>query len=975
MFARSLLLAITLLSAPGLLAAVAAAQSGPDLVDDDFQLSTPSSSDFVLQGNDLFGHSVAHLGDLNGDGVGDIAVGAVGDNAVGDWTGAVWILFPHRDGSIRAFQKICPGEGGFGGILGDMDYFGWAVTGIGDLDGDGTIDLAVGSRSESEGAVWILFLRPTGTVRSWQKISARDGGFSGTLNPGADFGLGLAPIGDLDADGVPDLAVGAPGVTVSGQNTGAVWILSLNANGTVKAEQEISGASGGFGGVLEAGDSFGISVAPLGDFDGDGITDLAVGADGDDDGADNAGAVWMLFLQTDGTVKAHQKISATVGGFGGSLDPSEKFGAAITVPGDLDADGVTDLMVGAPRDDDGGFNYGAAWTLFLRPDGTVRAEQKISADHGGFGGSMMTMEQFGCALAPLGDLNGDGIVEVAVGALGNDDWNADSGGVWILSLDSTGICRAEQEINNFSFWTEYSDERWFGSSVADAGDLNGDGWSDLLVGAPEAQGGGEGRGAFWIMLLNPSGYPAMRYRIGDGEGGFTGALDDFDHFGAAVARSATYCDYVVGAPGDDGGGTDRGAIWLLRGNPPGSIWRQEEIGDMTPGMLARLDDGDHFGASVSTLIDLDGDGYDEIVVGAPGDDDGELDAGAVYILFLHPYGLLRSVTKIGAGAGGFGGTLAAGDGFGTGVAGLDDLNGDGRAELAVSASGADDGGFDRGAVWILSLDADGFVTSEWKVASGTGGFEGVLADGDGFGSAVGAAGDFNGDGTPDLIIGASGDDTAGVDRGAAWLVCLDPGGFARSHRKIAHSVGGFPSEWWGGLWDNDRFGGAACSLGDLDGNGARELVIGAPRADSPPQDLGAAFILFCNPIMSASAVSRLGSGANPDIFSSTHPPVLGGNWSAEVDAGAIGADGVVFVFVYGAGHPGIPIVCGELLLDPFSPSLATHWAVASGGVSSHEIPVPYDLVFSGATASAQAYLVDVAPSGQLTNALDLTFGF
>ncbi len=150
---------------------------------------------------------------------------------------------------------------------------------------------------------------------------------------------------------------------------GAMWVLFLNTDGTVKAHQKISETEGGFTGSLDSGDAFGVRLGFLGDLDGDGVDDLSVGAGGDDDGASSSGAVWLLFLNPDGTVKAHQKISSTEGGFTGVIDGSA-FGKAGASLGDLDGDGVGDLAVGAWQDDDGcpggnDCNTGAMWVLFL----------------------------------------------------------------------------------------------------------------------------------------------------------------------------------------------------------------------------------------------------------------------------------------------------------------------------------------------------------------------------------------------------------------------------------------------------------------------------------------------------------------------------------------------------------------------------------------------------------------------------------
>ena len=232
-----------------------------------------------------------------------------------------------------------------------------------------------------------------GTVLSHQKISATEGGFGSGLDERDLFGFSIGSLGDLDGDGVGDLAVGAPndddGGTTQFDGGGAVWVLFLNEDGTVKSHQKISATQGGFNGTLDAGDFFGSSVASLDDLDRDGVTDLAVGAYFDDDGGptgtvDERGAVWVLFLNADGTVKSQQKISDTEGGFTGTLDDSDAFGFSVASLGDLDGDGVGDLAVGAPRDDDGfAHDRGAVWILFLTADGTVKAEQKISDTEGG----------------------------------------------------------------------------------------------------------------------------------------------------------------------------------------------------------------------------------------------------------------------------------------------------------------------------------------------------------------------------------------------------------------------------------------------------------------------------------------------------------------------------------------------------------------------------------------------------------------
>ena len=159
-------------------------------------------------------------------------------------------------------------------------------------------------------------------------------------------------------------------------------------HGWVLSHQKISDTEGGFTGTLHDLNRFATSMAALGDLDGDGVGDLAVGARWDNDGGTEHGAVWILFLKRDGTVKSHQKISDTAGGFTGILDDQDHFGSSMASLGDLDGDGVGDLAVGGALDDDGGGGRGAVWVLFLNPDGTVKWHQKISSTEGGFTGAL-----------------------------------------------------------------------------------------------------------------------------------------------------------------------------------------------------------------------------------------------------------------------------------------------------------------------------------------------------------------------------------------------------------------------------------------------------------------------------------------------------------------------------------------------------------------------------------------------------------
>ncbi len=407
----------------------------------------------VLDDSDMFGVSVDSIGDINNDGITDIIVGASKDDDGGTDRGAVYIIALKTDGTVKAYQKISSTEGGFTGVLNDGDVFGSSVSSLGDLNGDGVVDVAVGAEYDGDGgiwhgAVWILFLDTNGTVQSHQKISDTQGGFTGILNDHVTFGSDIANLGDLNNDGNPDLAVGARRDDDGGSRRGAVWILFLNANGTVQSHQKISDTEGNFTAVLEFEDYFGGSVANIGDIDHDGVIDLAVGSYRDDDGGTNFGAIYILFLNTDGTVKGYQKISATQGGFTGTLNSECLFGVSLAPIGDLDWDNNMDIVVGSCGDDTGGNNRGAVFILHLDSNGTVKAHQKIATGLNGFTGTLYDGDYFGRAVSFIGHIGDQHTI--LVGASNDDDSGTDAGSAWLLKIKGEVNPMLEQNmsINN-----------------------------------------------------------------------------------------------------------------------------------------------------------------------------------------------------------------------------------------------------------------------------------------------------------------------------------------------------------------------------------------------------------------------------------------------------------------------------------------------------------------------------------------------
>jgi len=889
----------------------------------------------VLDDGDGFG-KVTSLGDLDGDGIIDIAVGAPGDDDGGTGRGAVWILFMNADGTVKAHQKISDTQGNFTGTLDNEDFFG-AVTNIGDLDNDEITDIAVGAwgdddASPNSGAVWILFLNSDGTVKTHQKISATQGGIVG-LTANRLFGDAVSAIGDLDGDGNKDIVVGSPNYdNDGGLYKGCVWVLFLNSNGTVKAQQKINDYNGNFTYSLDNNDNFGSDVSNIGDLDKDGVTDIAVGAWQDDDGGTNRGAIYILFLNSNGTVKANQKISNTSGNFNGILDNEDRL-HGVSYLGDIDNDSIYDIAASS-FDDDGGNNRGGIWILFLKNDGNVKDFVKISNTSGNFTGTLNDDDKIGCEISFLGDLNNDGNIELIAAARGDDDGGTDRGAVYILSLCTidTLACEADfvyavDSVNYLQYtftdqstsdstilvwewdfgdgnssyqqnpehtytdtgtyivcitiytfddcedtfcdtievydpnacdpgtvlsWTKISDTEGDFDGVLDdgdgfayvcsIGDLDLDGITDIAVGANNDDDGGSGNGAVWILFLNIDGTVKSYQKISATQGNFTGNLNNEDHFGTSPKMIGDLDndgvqDIAVGAWGDDDDVNNSGAVWILFLNTDGTVKEHQKI-SATQGGLVGLTENRCFGSAVCSLGDLNGDGNEDIVVGTPAyDNDGGLYKGCVWVLFLNADGTVNEQQKINDYHGNFSYSLDNNDNFGNTIASIGDLNGDGITDIAVRAKNDDDGGTDRGAVYILFLDSNGTVLADKKISSTQGNFSGQLDDSDHFGYCS-YVGDIDGDGINDVAAGTGWDDDGGTDRGAVWFLFLNTDGTVKGHQKISSTEGNFS----GTLDDGDSFGGINY-LGDFNNDNSQEYVVGSFGDDDGGIDRGAVYIL------------------------------------------------------------------------------------------------------------------------------------
>ena len=367
-------------------------------------------------GNQFFGERVLLVPDLDGDGSAELLVSSPNLGA-----GRVRVLSGRTGALVWVAQGIDAGE-----------RFGRGVAAHGDHNGDGVPDLLVGApqTANQRGRVDVL--------------SGADGtrliSYSGPVPTVAfeDFGSALATVGDVDLDGVPDFAVGAPLADDNGQNSGALRILS-GVDGALIAER--------FGSGVNA--QLGVAMATLGDTNGDGILDLIVGEWGDDTMGPSAGAAEIVSGATGAVL--HRFLADAA---------QDHFGFSVGAVGDVDGDGVPDAIVGGWENSQVAFWAGMA-RVYSGADGSVI--------HTFFGGA--AEDKFGGAVAGAGDVDGDGHADVLVGALQEQ---GSLGAVHLFS-GATGERLARH--------TGFVPNGQLGVWVSGGLDLDGDGAPDYAAGA------------------------------------------------------------------------------------------------------------------------------------------------------------------------------------------------------------------------------------------------------------------------------------------------------------------------------------------------------------------------------------------------------------------------------------------------------------------------------------------------------------
>ncbi len=431
-------------------------------------------------------------------------------------------------------------------------------------------------------------------------------------------------------------------------------------------------------------------------------------------------------------------------------------------------------------------------------------------------------DYLGNSVSTAGDVNGDGYDDIIMGA-----YRSSAGRAYIFfgGPEFSGSFSASSA--DIIIVGEAADDH-LGCSVSTAGDVNGDGYDDIIVGAEDNDAGGDRAGRAYIFFGGP-GFSGL-FNASSADVVITGEAAD-DELGRSVSTAGDingdgYDDIIVGAWHNDTGGSNAGRAYIFFGGPGFSGSFNASSADV---IITGEAANDHLGCSVSTAGDVNGDGYDDIIVGAHYNGAGGAWAGRAYIFFGGP-GFSGSFNASAADI------IITGEAMdnqlGISVSTAGDVNSDGYDDIVVGAHGNSVGGTAAGRAYVF-----------WGSPGFSGSFSASSADiiitgeaaNDWLGYSVSTAGDINGDGYDDIIVGAYLNDAGGSDVGRAYVFHGGPGFSGSFNASSANII-------ITGEAADDLLGFSVSTAGNVNSDGCDDIIVGAWRNDAGGTDAGRAYV-------------------------------------------------------------------------------------------------------------------------------------
>lgn len=803
----------------------------PITIDPIISYGNPGNANVQLAGKQQgaqAGESVASAGDVNGDGYSDVIVGAPFFDSGKKDQGAFFIYFGSSIG-LNPNGILCTGDN----KVGDA-YFAQSLSGAGDVNGDGFSDVIAGSYAYAngeagEGAAYIFYGSAAGINLTGVKIESN--------LPTAEFGKSVASAGDVNGDGFSDVLVGASGYSNGEDDEGGVFIYLGSQAGisTIPAT------------ILESNQSissYGSSVASAGDVNGDGFSDIVIGANKYDNlfATDN-GAVFIY----SGAQSGIQTVPSMT--LFGTQDGSQ-FGYAVSSAGDLNGDGYSDIIIGSPNYTSGQIGEGAVSVYLASWEGKGIENQAKAIIKGVWAGAA-----FGKSVACAGDVNGDGFSDVIVGEPYRDNGaSLQEGGAHVYFGSTDGNLLTKSFITSSQAGAE------LGISVASAGDVNGDGFSDIIVGAPSYDKNAADDGIALVFHGSAASVELSASKVILNSK--VGAEMGFSVSKAGDVNGDGFDDVIVGAPFYDNGANNEGAAFVYRSDEKGVDLGTMLIVSMGQALAK-------FGYSVAAAGDVNGDGYDDVIIGAHQYNMAGLsDTGAGFVYYGSPAGVSLAITNVVY-------LPKASAQAGKSVSGAGDVNADGFDDVIVGVPFYDDGiQFNEGAFLISYGSKDGIKNGPGVV------FEGNQTGAE-MGNSVSSAGDIDGDGYDDVVVGAYKytSNPLTEEEGGAFVFY---GGLI-GLKEVGTLLELNQAKAWTG-WD-------VAGAGDINGDGFSDVVVGSLYYATGQNNEGAAAVFYG----AQTGIQYL----NPIILEGNQTDALMGS---SVGAADVNGDGYKDILVGACGY-------------------------------------------------------------------------
>jgi hypothetical protein len=879
------------------------------------------SNGFTIDGvGGLSGYSVAAAGDVNGDGVADFIVGA--RQADLD-AGAGFVVF--GNGHLPTDLKLADlnGTNGFR-LNADQGFAGWSVSAAGDLNGDGYGDVVIGAPLHDPGQAGSSFVvfGHGGAFLADIDLATLNGatGFRIDGNAADDrTGISVASAGDVNGDGFQDLIVGAYGPDPHGYPTGgSSYIVFGHAGGfdPVLYLASLNGANGfRIDGAAPEQDA-GISVSSAGDINGDGIDDLIVGADlATNNNAVRSGAAFIVFGHTGpfNPILAVDKLDGTNGFEIGGSKSNSYTGASVSAAGDINGDGFADVIVAGRDAGSTGVVFGHAGGFSAKLDlGYLLSTQGVHFA----GGPTDTQGQGTWNVSSAGDVNGDGYDDLLIGVPGTSpDGKANAGQVYVVFGQSD--FSAPVDLDHLTGATGFVAATGFkidgleahdhvGSEVAGAGDLNGDGFDDILIGA---DGSKSGQGGGYVVyggnftgsdIILGSGTAADETFVGNALGDEMHGGGGRDSFSAGAGDDRVYVESHDLLRADGGAGNDAayldkmGATIDLTGDLQSRFSSFEQINlfggtantlKLDAQAVEHLVGAEQTSHGPNTLF-IDGDSADTAfftddwkIVSSDGAST-KLTHGALTAIVSAHMQVAGNLLPIDLSK------LDGNTGFKItapvlSAASAGDFNGDGYDDIIVGTNHVGQGRlgyivYGHGSVFYPEVHPD-FGVASTKFTTNSGSFN--LST-----WSVASAGDVNGDGYDDVILGTP---FIASQTGNAYVVFGSNGALPSTiDLDSLNGSNGFKVTGTAGI--NAPFGWSVASAGDMNGDGFEDMLVGSLGAISSAP--GAAFLIFGHAGTFAANITGVDlNGVNGLVITSNAPDALVGHSVAS--AGDINGDG------------------------------------------------------------------------------------